>query len=98
MTIESQMTIKSRWDSPLTSLLVASSVATLFVVLRWLVAAHRQLGRFVVAGSNFASPGRVPKDLPVGNGAGYDGQFYYRLALDPFDLAHSAFGIRLDSL
>jgi hypothetical protein len=92
------MTTKSRWDSPLTPLLVASAVATVFVVLRWLVAAHRQLGRFVVAGSDFASRSRVPKNLPVGAGSGYDGQFYYRLALDPFDLARRAFGIRFDSL
>jgi hypothetical protein len=66
-------------------------------MLRWLDAAHRQLGEFVVAGSQYASPGRVPKDLPVGQGSGYDGQFYYRLALDPFDLARSAFGISFDS-
>ena len=30
------------------------------------------------------------------NEAGYDGQFYYRLALDPFDWARTAFGITMD--
>jgi hypothetical protein len=91
------MRTESRWNSPLIPLLVALPVATLFIVLRWLDAAHRQLGKFVVAGSGFASQARVPKSLPVGWGPGYDGQFYYRLALDPFDLGHSAFGISLDS-
>jgi len=78
-------------------MLVAILAATLFVLLRWRVAAHEKLGNFVVAGSKYASSTRVPSDLPVRTGSGYDGQFYYRLAVDPFDLARTAFGIRLDS-
>jgi hypothetical protein len=78
-------------------MLVALPIATLFVVLRWLHAAHRQLGVFVVAGSRYSSTTRVPKNLPVGVGNGYDGQFYYRLALDPTNLSRTAFGITLDS-
>jgi hypothetical protein len=78
-------------------MLVALPIATLFVVLRWLEAAHRQLGVFVVAGSKYSSSTRVPKNLPVGTGNGYDGQFYYRLALDPMNLTRTAFGITLDS-
>ena len=69
------------------AMLVAIPVATLFVVLRWRVAAHEKLGDFVAAGSRYASTTRVPSDLPVKTGSGYDGQFYYRLASDPFDLA-----------
>ncbi len=86
-----------RYNSPAVPMLIAIPVATLFVVLRWRVAANEKLGNFVVAGSRYASSTRVPSDLPVGTGSGYDGQFYYRLALDPFDLARTAFGIRLDS-
>ena len=86
-----------RYNSPAVPMLVAIPAATLFVVVRWRVAAHEKLGNFVVAGSRYASSTRVPSDLPVGTGSGYDGQFYYRLALDPFDLARTAFGIRLDS-
>jgi hypothetical protein len=87
-----------RYDSPAVPALVALPVASLFVVLRWKVAAHRRLGDFVVAGSRYTSRARIPKGLPVASGSGYDGQFYYRLALDPFDLARTAFGVRLDSL
>ena len=87
----------TRGNSPIVPLLVSVPIATAFVVLRWWDAAHRQLGEFVVAGSLYATPGRVPKDLPLGQGSGYDGQFYYRLAVDPFDLARSAFGISFDS-
>ena len=86
-----------RYNSPAVPMLVAIPAATLFVLLRWWVAADEKLGNFVVAGSKYASSTRVPSDLPVGTGSGYDGQFYYRLALDPFDLARTAFGIRLDS-
>jgi hypothetical protein len=76
---------------------VAGLAATLFVLARWLDAAQRQLGHFVVAGSAYVSPNRATRGLPIGPGNGYDGQFYYRLALDPFDLARTAFGIRFDS-
>jgi hypothetical protein len=38
----------------------------------------------------------VPHGLAVRSGAGYDGQFYYRLALQPWDLAWSAHGITFD--
>jgi hypothetical protein len=90
-------TTSRRLDSPVVPLLVAVPVATVFVVLRWMHAAHHQLGEFVVAGSRYATASQVPKSLPVSPGSGYDGQFYYRLALDPFDLARRAFGIRFDS-
>lgn len=54
--------------------------------------------RFVFAGDEFCDPARVPSNLPVGiDTAGYDGQFYYRLALDPFSAEPTAFGIRLDN-
>ena len=91
------MTVARRCDSPVTPLCVAVPLATLFALLRWSVAAHRRLGEFVVAGTRYADPERVPKTLPVQSIYGYDGQFYYRLGLDPFDLARTAFGIRLDS-
>jgi hypothetical protein len=86
-----------RGNSALVPAGVALPLATVFVLLRWLDAAHRQLGRFVVAGVRYSSPARVPTGLPVNQGSGYDGQFYYRLALDPFDLARSAYGISFDS-
>jgi hypothetical protein len=86
-----------RLDTALAPMLVSAVLATAFVVLRWLHAAQHQLGRFVVAGSLYANARHTPKSLPVGTGSGYDGEFYYRLALDPFDLAHRAFGISFDS-
>jgi hypothetical protein len=97
MNAPDSVTFRARSNAPVVPMAVALVIATLFVLLRWLDAAHRQLGIFVVAASRYSSSSRVPKGLPVGSGPGYDGQFYYRLALDPWDLAHTAFGITFDS-
>jgi hypothetical protein len=51
---------------------------------------------FVVAGGEFCFPPLSPKGLLVLPGLGYDGQFYYRLALDPTTNAHFRYGIELD--
>jgi hypothetical protein len=66
--------------------LIGTAIALLLVVLRLLVAADGDIGRFVVAGSTFVDPaaeaggaGR-PHVFPS---HGYDGQFFWRLAVDP---------------
>ena len=87
-----------RTDTAVAPMVLTVPLTVGFVVLRWWDAAGQRLGRFVVAGSTFAQPQCVPAGLPVVQGNGYDGQFYYRLALDPFDLSRAAFGIRLDSM
>ena len=52
----------------------------------------------VVAGDAFVGPDR-PRDLAIVHegSTGYDGQFVYRLALDPFTRQETAYGIRLDN-
>jgi hypothetical protein len=79
----------------------AAAVAVLgaFCAARWLVAAHREISRFVVAGSAYVSRAGAPRFLHVfAHSRGYDGQFYWRLAADPFQLHLAAnLGVRLDS-
>jgi hypothetical protein len=54
--------------------------------------------RFVLAGEGLSDPSRVPANIHVIRGAyGYDGQAYYRLALDPFTDKKVDHGITLDS-
>ena len=53
-------------------------------------------GRFIRAGSEFVDASRVDPNVPVVAGGGYDGQFYYRLALDPLTSARTADGITFD--
>jgi hypothetical protein len=78
--------------------MVAGVGGLVFVIARWAVAAHGDITVFIVAGSTHASPSPLIGHIALEAGSGYDGQFYYRIALDPADLARSAFGIRLDSL
>ena len=71
-------------------------LATGFVLVRLAVAAHGDISNFVQAGTQFTNPAAVAHGLAVRAGAGYDGQFYYRLALQPWNLAWSAHGITFD--
>ena len=56
-------------------------------------------GAFVVAGSTYTDATRVAGGIRVLPGSGYDGQFFYRLAIDPFRLGvGEAYGIRFDNV
>jgi hypothetical protein len=70
---------------------------TAFVGMRLALAAQGDVGRFVLRGSANAAP-VAGRDLgvPVVPGAGYDGQFYYRMALAPADLATHGHGVVID--
>jgi hypothetical protein len=69
--------------------------------LRLAIAAHGDISRFVVAGTTFVDPARAPAgdgSLHVFSSAGYDGQFFWRLAVDPTDWhVASHHGVTFDS-
>lgn len=74
--------------------ITAVCIATLFA-LALLGRRGFDPGVLVVAGDQYTDARRVP--LPVEHhSAGYDGQFYYRLAMNPFTHQWSERGIRLD--
>lgn len=75
--------------------LCAAALSAAVVTVR-LATSDWDASAFVRAGNVYAHPGQMPKNLTVINGIGYDGQFYYRLALDPFSGARTKFGITLD--
>lgn len=52
---------------------------------------------FVCAGSYFCDTKVVPKNLVVPTKFGYDGQFYYRLSLNPFTNKQTEYGITIDA-
>jgi hypothetical protein len=54
------------------------------------------LSLFIMAGHTYTHRSQLPRGLLLVPSAGYDGQFYYRLALDPFNWHHTAFGITMD--
>ena len=83
-------------DSPLAPAGILLIAATCFVLLRVLVAGHGDISTFVQAGSQFVDPKLAPHGLAVRPGSGYDGQYYYRLALQPWNLSWNAHGITFD--
>ncbi len=74
---------------------VALVAALSFVWLR--LATHDgDASRFVVAGDHFTDPDAAPAGLAVlVDSTGADGQYYYRLALDPLTTKRTDFGITL---
>jgi hypothetical protein len=72
-----------------------------FALARWQVWAKGHLILFVLLGSGrtgFTNAKQLPPGAMIADphAAGYDGQFYYRLALDPFNWNKTAYGITMD--
>lgn len=77
---------------PMLVLLVYGS----FLSSQWPLAGNHLFG-FISFGNKFVSASESP--IPpqyIGNNSGYDGTFYYRLALDPFSNDERVQGIRFD--
>ncbi len=86
----------SRTDHPAVAALIALLAAVAFALARWQIWAHGNIGRFILVGRHFATPARLPPGIPLAPTYGYDGQFFYRLALDPANLSRTAYGITMD--
>jgi hypothetical protein len=53
---------------------------------------------FIEAGDKFVDGSRTIFPIKIlKNSDGYDGQFYYRFALAPFDISQPGYGIRIDN-
>lgn len=63
-----------------------------------LVHAHFDPSVFIVAGDQFVNPAQLLSPIIVKpHSQGYDGQFYYRIAVAPLHLQPDAFGVHFDS-
>lgn len=82
-------------NRPAAPAVVLAVAALVFVILRMVVACDGSIGNFVYAGSDFVRP--PVAGVPLHPGPGYDGQFSYRLAVDPADLDENADHIHLDT-
>ncbi len=90
-------TIQSSLNTTLKVTLFAATILLLLTVGRWWYGGH-DISRFIVCGDKFTDVAKVPTPLTVlRNSAGYDGQFFARLAFSPLDQRKSAYGITLDS-
>jgi hypothetical protein len=74
-------------------------VAVYFLaILPTLVYRNFDFSVFIVAGDRYVDATKVASPILIRpNSDGYDGQFYYRLAMAPFSLEQRAFGVAFDS-
>jgi hypothetical protein len=86
----------ARTDRPALAALVSLLAAAAFVLARLFTWAHGSIGKFILLGKHFVTPAQLPRGIPVAPTYGYDGQFFYRLALNPLNLQHTAYGITVD--
>lgn len=77
---------------------MALALATVYVVARLVVAAKGDTSIFIVVGTLYHGGSGLPPHITVVHGSGYDGQFYFRMALDPARLSRAAYGIRFDTI
>ncbi|HEV2360161.1 MAG TPA: hypothetical protein VGS21_00515 [Acidimicrobiales bacterium] len=85
-----------RLDHPAAPAAIALIGAAVFVVARLVFGTDGDITRFIVVGSANLSGHGLPAGVHVFAGTGYDGQFYFREALDPLTTARVAHGIVLD--
>jgi len=86
----------SRTNRPAVPALIATLAAVAFTLARWQTWAHGRISRFILVGRHFATPSQLPHGMPLAKTYGYDGQFFYRLALNPLNFHHTAYGITMD--
>ena len=86
----------SRLNRPLVPGIIAFLGWLGFALARWQIWANGHLSLFIMAGHKYTHRAQLPHGLLLVPSAGYDGQFYYRLALDPANWHATAFGITMD--
>jgi hypothetical protein len=82
-------------DNAWTAVACTAVLITVFLALRLAVVGGPET--FVVAGDQYVEASQAPAELVVGMGSGYDGQFVYRMVLDPFPKTQTGHGITFDS-
>ncbi len=86
----------SRLNRPLVPGVIAFLGWLGFALARWQIWAKGHLSLFIMAGHVYTHRSQLPRGLLLVPSDGYDGQFYYRLALDPANWSKTAFGITMD--
>lgn len=85
-----------RLNSPVVNLLIVALVYAVFLVLL-LTKINYHSSYLISLGEKFITDfNLVPQNVTIWANDGYDGQFYYRLALNPFTSKQEEFGIKMD--
>ena len=86
----------ARLNHPIATGLIAFIAWFAFVIARWQTWAHGHITLFIMSGVKYSHPAQMSPRISHVTKAGYDGQFYYRLALNPFNWHQTAYGITMD--
>ncbi|MFH1112261.1 MAG: hypothetical protein V1712_04325 [Patescibacteria group bacterium] len=87
----------TKLNSPRWALIIVALAYAIFIITR-LNFCQLDISCFVVAGSHYVDRNAAPQSLSIlSDSYGYDGQFYYRLALNPFTNKWVENGIRFDN-
>jgi hypothetical protein len=82
-------------NSPWTATLGAGLLIAVFLLLRFATVGGPET--FVAPGKQYVDASAAPAELHVVPGSGYDGQFVYRMVLEPFPDTQTGHGITFDS-
>ncbi|HEX6528002.1 MAG TPA: hypothetical protein VF070_49465 [Streptosporangiaceae bacterium] len=83
-------------DRPVVPAALTVAATLGFTLGRWQRWSKGHIASWILVGSRFDGSALAP-GIPVRPGSGYDGQFFYRLAIDPANLGSNAYGITLDA-
>ena len=88
----------ARLNNPIPVGLIGFIGWLIYVVLRWQVWARGHISKFIMSGSNnkYSHPTQMFPHISHVPSTGYDGQFYYRFAFNPFDWNPTAYGVTVD--
>ena len=86
----------ARLDRPVLAGLIAFAGWLVFTVARLAGWADWKLSKFLASGTTYSHPALMFPKVAHVHGKGYDGQFYYRFAFNPFNWHLTAYGITID--
>ena len=88
----------ARLNNPIPVGLIGFIGWLIYVVLRWQVWAKGHISLFIMSGSNgkVSDPAKMFPHISHVPSTGYDGQFYYRFAFNPFNWNPTAYGVTVD--
>lgn len=88
--------VLARLSHPVAASVIALLAWAGFVLARLNVWAKGDLTYFIMSGVIYSHPAQMYPRIQHVSSAGYDGQFYYRFALNPFNWHATAYGITVD--
>lgn len=88
--------IRNTFERPITAVIVVGAAYVVYLCIR-LMALGWDASGFIAAGDQYVDTSKTPEQVKVqANSPGYDGQFYYALAIEPWSDDNERDGVALD--